>query len=213
MIGKVVVLVYDTPNEMCRSLIRFGEHYESPRFKGEVFSVYQYRKWYEQQNGAWTYYNDWGGYNFPGYVLKKFFDGDFNPLSEDEKDVLNMIANNIDLEQEFYVIAIARTYMTALPHEMAHATFYLSEEYRKYSTSIVNSLPNLGKYLTKIQELGYHESVAIDEAQAYLVDGIAYLYKNMKIGLSAREYFKYFLASLKLRNKIKQIVKNNLKKS
>jgi len=56
--------------------LRFEEYYESPRFKGRIFTFDEYRKWYVKNSpkgkktGRFTYYSDWSGFNIPSYALK-----------------------------------------------------------------------------------------------------------------------------------------------
>ncbi|MEB3209634.1 MAG: hypothetical protein VKK63_12075, partial [Synechococcus sp.] len=71
----------DSQEELGNTFIRFQEHYESPKFKEQIFTVGQVRSWYSSTYGANTYEKDWSGYNFPSTVLKPFRDGLFDPLT------------------------------------------------------------------------------------------------------------------------------------
>lgn len=162
-------LQFKNQKDLTSTLIRFQEHYESPKFRNKVFSIEQFVNWYRSEKKRFTYFSDWSGFNFPSYVLKPFYAGDFI-VTEREKEVLNHFQG---LKKDFYVIG---TYKSKCPtsdkatkkHEIAHALFYLNKKYQKevrHELSKINLKP-LYKYL---KELGYHDDVLLDESHAYLL--------------------------------------------
>jgi hypothetical protein len=149
-------------------LLRFQEHYESPGFKGRVFTWAEYVAWYKVQRGAFSYPWDWAGYNFPGPILVPFRRGDFNPLTKRERAVLEALA---EMPPEGYVVATQGRDPNARRHEFAHAFWYLDRAYRDEVKAILDG----GDYRRQEARLaegnGYDSSVFLDEIQACAVAG------------------------------------------
>ena len=88
------LLSFDTQHDLTSTFLRFQEHYESPRFKGEVFTLDEFQDWYIKnspngiETGKFTYHTDWNGFNIPSHILKPFYEGKFDPLSFDEQAIL-----------------------------------------------------------------------------------------------------------------------------
>jgi hypothetical protein len=149
-------------------LLRFQEHYESPGFKGQVFSWAQYVAWYKVQRGRFSYPWDWAGYNFPGHILTPFRRGDFNPLTRREQAVLAALA---EVGEDGYVIATQGRDPQARQHELAHAFWHLDPPYQAQVRAILEG----GDYRRQEARLaegnGYDPSVFLDEIQACAVAG------------------------------------------
>lgn len=43
IVDRIHVATFDTQRELCSTFLRFQEHYESPEFRGKVFSLAEYR--------------------------------------------------------------------------------------------------------------------------------------------------------------------------
>ena len=41
---------------LASAFLRFQEHYESPKFRGEIFSLEEFMDWYAVEVGNFTYY-------------------------------------------------------------------------------------------------------------------------------------------------------------
>lgn len=158
----------DSQSELATTFMRFQEHYESPNpnFKDKVFTVGQLRSWYSITYGADTYHHDWLGFNFPSTVLTPFKQGLFDPLTNEEKNLLEFFRYRHD---EFYIIGAQDA--SVLRHELAHALYSSNSKYRN---EINNYLNKNKKYLKKTREYilhkGYCEEVLNDELQAYITD-------------------------------------------
>jgi len=93
---RIHLLIFPTQRDVTLTLLRFQEHYESPKFRGKIFSLEEFKRWYVANSpngiktGEFTYYTDWNGFNIPSYVLQPFRDGKFNPLSEQERKFLDI---------------------------------------------------------------------------------------------------------------------------
>jgi hypothetical protein len=163
-IAEGIFLVrFETQYALASTFLRFQEHYESRRFRNRVFSLEEYMDWYAEEFGAFTYYEDWGGFNVPSTAFEPFARGDFNPLLEKEKRLLRMFSGE---RAPFYVIGIAAD--DELKHEIAHALYFTRPAYRRavraamrdYDTSVMAA---------RLEKMGYHRSVVADEVHAYLI--------------------------------------------
>jgi hypothetical protein len=157
---------------MCKAMLRFQEHYESPNddFRGKVFTLGVYRKWYTEKEGAFSYYADWGGFNWPDYVLDPFLEGLFDPLLPEEEVIVNLLRH---VPKPFYVIGTSGE--EALDHEIAHALYYLNKNYRSWVNEQLKDQSALKGMRKWLKEQHYHESVFIDEQNAYLATDQSYL--------------------------------------
>jgi hypothetical protein len=156
----------DSQEELGNTFMRFQEYYESPRFKEQVFTVGQVRSWYSKTYGADTYHLDWTGYNFPSFVLKPFREGLFDPLTNEEKILLDLVRYRHD---SFYIIGAQDD--ATLRHELSHALYSYSVKYKISIDQLCKkNLKDLKKVSKYILDKGYDKSVLNDELQAYITD-------------------------------------------
>lgn len=165
---KITLLRYPTQEELGKAFVRLQEHYESPQYKGKIFTLGEYRRWYADRFGAWTYYSDWSGFNMPGDNFKPFLDGLFDPLSAEETQLVELFRGK---QGPFYVIGTSvGASADVLPHELCHALWATN---KKYVMDVRAAIKASGISLKKIHKLlsetlGYHQSVIEDETQAYI---------------------------------------------
>lgn len=166
ILKNIWLISFDTQEDLALTFLRFQEYYESPRFKGQVFSLDDFKEWYSSQHGGeFSYVDDWSGFNVPSWVMKPFIDGAFDPLSDLEKALIGMLKDKRD---PFYLIGTNDS-LDALEHEICHALFYVDAAYRDSVTATIeHNREKLREVFDKMTELGYHESVAVDEVHAYL---------------------------------------------
>ena len=156
-----------TQEELASTFLRFQEFYESPKFRGKIFSLEEYARWYAAETGAFTYCSDWCGFNIPSHVLQPFYEGKFDPLSDREKALLEFFRG---VQGSFYIIG---TYGTAnaetLKHEIAHGLYYTVPEYRRQVDEALAGVDTelIRNNLRKTS--GYSEDVMQDEVHAYLL--------------------------------------------
>jgi len=162
---RIVLLRFASTYELAATFLRFQEHYESVRFRNRVFSLDEYMDWYAARYGAFTYYEDWSGFNVPSTALRAFTEGRFDPLSRRERRLLQAVKR---LRPPFYVIGVASD--QALIHELAHALYFTDPEYRREVRRLLRGQKTAG-IRKRLAVLGYHPSVLTDEVHAYLVDG------------------------------------------
>ena len=163
-----VLIQTDSNESLAYTFLRFQEHYESPKFKDQIFTIGQLKRWYSETYGADTYTKDWVGFNFPSYVLKPFREGLFDPLTKEEQDLLDLFKYRND---NFYIIGANNN--TTIRHELAHALYQYSLNYQQEINQICNN-KTYKKHIKKIRQYilnkGYHIDVINDEIQAYVTD-------------------------------------------
>lgn len=64
ILKDVFHLNYLTQEQLASTFLRFQEHYESPEFRGKIFTLDEYKEWYMTNSpnsikkGIFTYYED-----------------------------------------------------------------------------------------------------------------------------------------------------------
>lgn len=165
-IAGIVQVDFKTQRELSETFIRIQEHYESPKFRGEVFTLGEFRDWYSRENGGFTYYTDWAGFNIPSHILKPFRTGIFDPLSEKEKALLEKLPDRLD---PYYVIGTFNGGQEdVLEHEICHGLYYIDEDYRDSVNRLLCRCKNLKAIEKFVLDTGYHEAVLMDEVHAYI---------------------------------------------
>jgi hypothetical protein len=173
--NDIVHVKFKTQRLLSETLLRFQEYYESPKFKGKIFTLGEFRKWYGSEYGGFSFYEDVAGFNFPSYALKPFYEGLFDPLTKYESEFIEMFRNR---EDNFYIIG---TYCEDeasedyLDHELCHALWHTNKLYKKGVNRLLKAadLSKTIKGFTK--KLGYHKDVVFDEIQAYLSTDVTML--------------------------------------
>ncbi|MEX0920187.1 MAG: ABC transporter ATP-binding protein [Candidatus Pacearchaeota archaeon] len=172
---KIYLLVFEKQKDLGETFVRFQEHYESPEFAGRIFSLEEYKDWYiknmpnAREKSRFTYYEDWNGFNIPSYVMRSFYEGRFNPLSEKEQKILDLFRNE---EEPFYIIGTNKEVEDLegyLRHETAHGLFYTDKKYRDKVLKIISEF-DTSKMENELVEQGYHTEVLKDEVHAYSID-------------------------------------------
>lgn len=167
----------DSQEELNRSFMRFTEHYESPNadFRGKIFTIGQLKQWYSITYGADTYHIDWTGFNIPSKTLQYFRQGLFDPLTQEEQNLLDLFRYRHD---DFYIIGAQSD--SVLRHELAHALYASNIKYRSaIDDYILKHKPILKKISKYIMDKGYCKQVLNDELQAYITDNEdEYIIKN-----------------------------------
>jgi hypothetical protein len=158
----------DSQDELGLTFMRFQEHYESanPEFRNKIFTVGQLRNWYSETYGSNCYHIHWVGFNFPSKVLIPFKDGLFDPLTTEEKNLLQLLRYRKD---NFYIIGSQDS--SILRHELSHALYASNPKYQKEIDSFIfKNKKKLKEPFEYIKSKGYCEDVLNDELQAYITD-------------------------------------------
>lgn len=180
---KRSIYLVEAPTQyaLASTFLRFQEHYESPKFRGQFFSLEEFMDWYAERRGNFTYYKDWTGFNIPSHILTPFRKGKFNPLSKKEIKFLDLFKK---VQKPFYVIGVARPFdLPTLKHELVHGLFYTDEAYRNRVLETMKSL-DIRTFEKALTSLGYHPAVHKDETNAYATTGVTSLVED---GLSLKK--------------------------
>jgi hypothetical protein len=170
ILPRIYHLEFNSRKDLASTLMRFQEHYESPRFKGECFELDEFIRWYKStRHGKFSYFTDWSGFNFPSKTLAPFKKGEFKNISTREAQVLELFKSG----RKFYIIGTFKSQSKRLDistknHEIAHALFYLNPEYKKKVLKCLKNV-NLNPIFKFLKKEGYHPDVFLDEAHAYLM--------------------------------------------
>lgn len=166
--GSIYLIESQNRQVLAGTFMRFQEYYESPEFKGRVFSVDEFVHWYARKFGAFTYSRDWYGFNIPGTVLLPFRNRNFAPLTFYERRLLDLCQSAGD---DSYIIGAtpsAEYFKETVQHEFVHGAFYTNPEYRKEVTECVSRF-NIKPVCKGLLKMGYCEDVAVDETNAYVL--------------------------------------------
>ena len=136
--------------------------------------------------GKINYFNKWEGFNLPGKVFH-----DFMSVNTDITPFENKIFKSIDLQHwldaDFYIIGALEKDKCTINHELAHAFFYLDQNYREEVSDIISHFASDHEELfsvikSKLLKDGYNMKVVVDEIQAYIAtDTISQVYEYFKI--------------------------------
>jgi hypothetical protein len=171
---KFHVYHFQMPSQywLTSTFLRFQEFYESPKFRGQGFTLDEFQDWYvtTRANGEFSYYIDWGGFNFPSYVVDRFTPSRFGPFTRKEVWLLDQLQ---DVPDKFYVIG---TYLNPkraglIQHEVVHGLFYLYEDYAQAVNEVVQG-HDFEEFKQALRDMGYCEEVLVDEINAYLTTGL-----------------------------------------
>jgi hypothetical protein len=158
---NIFLVRFDSQYALASTFLRIQEHHESPTFRNRIFTLEQFMDWYAQRFGAFTYYQDWSGFNVPSTALAPFYAGAFDPLLRKEARLLQLFRR---ARAPFYVIGISDE--ADLKHEIAHALYFTRPDYR---TDVRRAMrPYDTASLHKRLAAGYHRAVWADEVHAYL---------------------------------------------
>jgi len=158
----------DSQKELGETFIRFQEYYESPNpdFYNKIFTLGSVKHWYSMEYGADIYSDTWIGFNFPSTVLLPFKQGLFDPLTDQEKILLDLLRYRND---DYYIIGAQNK--STLRHELSHAMYGFSNKYKEEINNFISQNSSKFKKIKHyIINKGYHKNVINDEIQAYVTD-------------------------------------------
>jgi hypothetical protein len=158
---RIFLVRFDSQYALASTFLRIQEHHESPTFRNRVFTLEQFMDWYADRFGAFTYYEDWSGFNVPSDAFAPFYRGEFDPLLRKEERLLRLFRRE---RRPFYVIGIADE--ADLEHEIAHALYFTRDDYRREVQRAMRRYDTTALH-TRLAD-GYHRAVWRDEVHAYL---------------------------------------------
>ncbi len=174
--NEILHVNFSTQMEITSTFLRFQEYYESPKFRGKIFSLEEYKQWYTAEKGAFTYYEDWNGFNIPSHVLQPFYEGKFVPLSDKEKGFLELFKERTGI---FYIIGThGDAESETLRHEIAHGLYYTVPEYRQEVDAVLAKVDTEAIRKHLLETSGYSEEVLQDEVHAYLLSDYEAMHRS-----------------------------------
>lgn len=182
--NRVYHVTYRTTRSLAKTFIRFQEYYESYKYRGKVFTIREFLKWFRETYDHGDYFDEFTGFNIPSSVLTPFLEGQFNPLNQREKRFLKFFRRRYG---RFYVIGtVFGNKDDALKHEIAHGLFYTNP---RYKAEVIRSLGfvNLTDVYKFLEDWGYHQDVWTDEAHSYIFDGLE---EMEEWGVNIKPYWK-----------------------
>lgn len=169
----IYLFTFPTQRLLASTFCRFQEHYENPRFRGKAFSWKEFRAWYVAEKGAFTYFEDWDGFNFPiGNVDRVLTKKGFAPLTKKELALLSCLR---PLPRPSYVIAAPAGHEDTMNHEIVHGLYHCVPAYRRQVLKVVRA-HDLRRVRKLLVTTGcYHPSVHDDEINANALTGWEWL--------------------------------------
>ena len=168
------------------TMMRIQEYYESSyeEIQGKFFKYEQYMDLYaERNNGKFSYYTDWSGFNVPGCIVRDFFrlfSYDFIIKERDIYEAIKAYIPNWHCEdRKYYIIATYKdskhkaSEKRIIEHEMAHGLWHTNDSYEKNMKLEILKFDKKNVLISKkikenLIKMGYSKDVANDEMQAYL---------------------------------------------
>lgn len=170
---KILHFNMATQSGMIDMFLRPQERAEctNEEFRTRPFTVGEYRSWYANSQGpVFDYDHVVLGVNFPSHILRPFLDGDFDPLTEGEKELVNCVRGK---KGPYYIIGTFGKIDNTLEHEICHGLFYTDKTYK---ASVIKAIEEKVPKQTKKKALAvlaesYNHDVLVDELHAYLATG------------------------------------------
>lgn len=167
----MTILAYPTQHDLMFALARFQEFYENATLRGRHFTR---QELLEQQP---NYYSSWNGCNFPLSVVEAV--AQWPDLDAAERIVVleataaNPAGHPLKAVPAKYIVGVHGQHPDVagvIRHERAHALWAARPDYQEgitdmlehHYTQLVRDQMRL-----KLEHLGYHPSVWLDEIQAY----------------------------------------------
>jgi len=212
VLPHIYVLTFDNRYELCMSFVRMQEFYESQKFRGKYFTLEEFIDYWAKEfgHGSFNYPVLWNGFNLPDNVVRKWERCFSDNMRAKEVDILKAIYGMISEEDnaggEYYVIGVHaeqpdETRQKVIEHEVAHALYYLSDDYKKACNEMLKNVSAnvYEKTKGKLVVAGYGKNVLMDEMQAYFSTGGASCF-----GIKGRKNFEKNLDRFKKLSKIEK---------
>lgn len=160
--------------DLALTFFRIQEYYESDNeeIRGVAFSLETFLEHHIDKNGNLDYFNFWDGFNLPGHIIDEWESKIGSTMTQREIEFIKVIRENLDTSRKYYVIgAIAKDKLT-IKHEIAHALYFMNEEYRNSADEITERFEKnktqYKKVVKYLKSLNYSDTVMQDEVQAYM---------------------------------------------
>lgn len=177
---RIYMLNFERKYDLCMSFLRYQEYYESsnPRFHLKKFTLASYIAWYTKKYGSFSYCNDWTGFNLPVKIIDDVSALGIDDLNHYDALMAGIVGLIKDDSQsdECYLIGKSKENDSdgdVYQHEMAHALFYVNDQYAKEIKKLVFDLPKdiYDQFFNNLNIEGYAHTTIVDEIQAYAAEG------------------------------------------
>lgn len=162
--------------EMCLHVMRFSEYLEckSKEIRGKTFDFDQLIRYYYDEFGTFDYCERWGAFNIPGHAIVKFRKLMDGKLTKRELAFLKIVDKHFKKNEQLdmYVI-VTNGKNHGFRHELIHALYYVNLDYNILCQKLIKQIKPIDfrKIKSKLMNLGYNESVILDEINAYISSG------------------------------------------
>lgn len=172
-ITGVLHLEFDTQFDLCHTMARISEFFESPfdQIKGFYFSWDTFNKVYHRYSayGLDSYFTYYEGFNLPKKIIGEFFEL-FTDLTPEELKLKELITSNTS---EYLIATFVGGDPSTLEHELAHARYTLEYKYRRLMVKTILEIPTNHFVMLKndLKAAGYSgdSKLLMDEIHAYLL--------------------------------------------
>lgn len=167
----VILVTFPTQKELVLTMCRVQEFYEAhdSRLRGKNFTWAEFLDVFTSDDGTFTYFLDWAGFNIPGDVFNAWSVRAVG-VSDREVELIDGVLSMKQQSAAFYIIGMLEEDTGVLDHEVAHARFYLDPLYNAKMQKLNDDLePAIRKLMVwELLNMGYSPNVVEDELQAYL---------------------------------------------
>lgn len=182
----VFLVTFKSAYDLAMTFLRYQEFYESPKYRGKFFKIFDYMEWYAANagQGAFSYPEDYVGFNIPSSIVRRVL----NTLQAEKYEAMTRYDYTMQsiheeiihkyglLNEPYYLIGTSKEKadQSTIDHEIAHGLYTTNPAYRKAANALTASLPvrlhtKLNKFLASHE---YHKSVWKDELNAFMSTGL-----------------------------------------
>jgi hypothetical protein len=179
-VPNCLLFLFDKQKDLALTFCRVQEYYESDNsnLKGQYFTFDEFINEMMDDIGNINYFNFWSGFNIPGEIFQNWKNliGD-EPLTNQEIDLLTEIQFSKINKDRFYIIGALKKDKNVINHEIAHALYYLNQDYKNEMVLLntefnQNYKKHYNSLLKELKKLQYCDEVLQDEVQAYMSSSI-----------------------------------------
>jgi len=188
---EIFYITFPNRKELTFTMCRVEEYYEaaSDNLRGKVFTWPEFIDEFTSNEGHLDYFHSWSGFNVPGATFNSWATK-FKDMSSRELALIKLVMSSItNFNSRYYVIATVEGDNTVEDHEIAHALYYVDEEYKAKMDTLNSTLDDDVRLLltTNFAKLGYSSTVYEDELQAFLATS-KFEYINARFGMTEDMY-------------------------
>jgi hypothetical protein len=173
-IKNCLLLEFNTQKDLALAFCRVEEYYEgNPKVNGKYLSFVDFIDAFMTDEGKLDYFHYWTGFNIPGDIFMKWSQNNMSDKTYWEIALADAVYKKIDFTKPFYIIGGKKGDMEVIDHEIAHALYYMNEDYKNEMSDITYDFyktqrSEYTKTVKTLKKMGYGENVIKDEIQAYL---------------------------------------------